>query len=131
MLRSARRQHDFRRRRIFTRACGGQGDRPDNSASSTSGKTGGGSADFASPGRLPLIPWEDGSAWRPRRTLSDRAEGACPRAAGQGGGPGADGSGPAHGDRTAEGAQEPPSAEAERDGEGQRAKAAELSEGPP
>ena len=28
---------------------------------STSGKTRGGSADFASPGRWPLIPWADGS----------------------------------------------------------------------
>src|SRR3954467_3846860 len=96
----------------------------------TSGKTGGG-AFFAFLTRRPLIPWEDGSPRRPGRTLPDGTEGACHRAAGQGGGPRADGGSPARGDRAAQRAEGPTSSEAKWDGKGQRAEAARLSQGPP
>src|SRR4051794_21201046 len=111
------------------------------------GRTGGGAV-FASPTRLGLIPWEDGSARQPGRPFPDQAEGACHRAAGQGGGAGADGGGPARGDRAAQRAEGSASAqtkwdgEGQRaegsasaqtkwDGEGQRAEAAQFSQGPP
>src|SRR6185295_18872238 len=50
---------------------------------------------------------------------------------GPGGGPGADGGGPARRDRAAQRAEGSAGAQAEWDGEGQRAEAAQPSQGPP
>src|SRR3954452_12324937 len=93
-------------------------------ARGNSGKTGGGRSVFASMTRLPLIPWEDGSPRRPGRPLPDGSEGACRPVAGHGGVPGSERGGQAARDRAVEASEEPPSAEAEWEGEGQRAEAA-------